>query len=93
MKQEIEDRIKNVIKGCLGEVDIEKINDETNLVDAYGADSIDIVQLVVDLECEFSIEFPDEYLLVEKIAPYKELVSTMEELLSGDYKVISYDEN
>lgn len=83
MCHDFEERIKRIIKGCLDEVDIEKINEETNLVDDYNATSIDIVQIIVDLENEFGIEFPEEYLLIEKIAPYKVLASIMEELLLG----------
>lgn len=92
MNYELEKRIKNVIKGCLDEVDIEKMSKETNLVDDYGASSIDIVQIVVDLENEFGIEFPDEYLIIEKIAPYRELVSMIEKLLSGTVGEMKDDE-
>ncbi|MCI9510642.1 MAG: acyl carrier protein [Angelakisella sp.] len=38
----------------------ESITLETNLVDDLGADSLDVVDLVMTLEDEFDMEIPDE---------------------------------
>lgn len=92
MNYDFEERLKSVIKGCFGEVDTEELGEETNLIDDYDATSIDIIQIIVNLEIEFNIVFPDEYLVIEKIAPYKELVSTMKVLLCDSDGMIEDDE-
>ena len=42
------------------EVDAEKITRETDIMGDLGADSLDIVELITDLEDEFSIIVTDE---------------------------------
>ncbi len=52
-------KIKEVIVDKLG-VEEEKITREANFVDDLGADSLDTVELIMQLEEEFGIEIPDE---------------------------------
>ena len=42
------------------ELDPETITRETNLIDDLGADSLDVVDLVIGFEDEFEIQIPDE---------------------------------
>ena len=42
------------------EVSPESISTETNLVDDLGADSLDVVELIMSVEDEFGISVPDE---------------------------------
>lgn len=53
------DRVKEIIVDQL-EVDEEAVTPEASFVDDLGADSLDIVELVMALEEEFGIEIPDE---------------------------------
>ena len=53
------DKVKEVIMDKLG-VDEDKINVEASFVDDLGADSLDTVELIMQLEEEFGIEIPDE---------------------------------
>jgi acyl carrier protein len=59
------DRVKEIIVDQLG-VDEDKVTLEASFVDDLGADSLDVVELVMALEEEFEIEIPDED--AEKIA-------------------------
>lgn len=53
------DRIKKIIVDQLG-VDEEKIKEDSSFIDDLGADSLDIVELIMAFEEEFDIEIPDE---------------------------------
>lgn len=53
------DKIKDVIIDKLG-VEESKIVPEASFVDDLGADSLDTVELIMELEEEFGLEIPDE---------------------------------
>ncbi|MBE3090700.1 MAG: acyl carrier protein [Candidatus Atribacteria bacterium] len=53
------DKIKKIIVDQLG-VDESKISEDSSFVDDLGADSLDIVELIMAFEEEFDIEIPDE---------------------------------
>ena len=53
------ERVKNVIVDQLS-VDAEEVKPEASFVDDLGADSLDVVELIMGLETEFDIEIPDE---------------------------------
>lgn len=52
-------KVKEIIVEQLG-VDPEKVKPEASFIDDLGADSLDIVELVMAMEEEFDIEIPDE---------------------------------
>lgn len=68
----IEDRVKNIIVEQLS-VDAESVTSEASFVEDLGADSLDIVELVMTMEEEFDLEIPDED--AEKIKSVKDVVS------------------
>ena len=53
------ERVKNVIVDQLS-VDADEVTLEASVVDDLGADSLDVVELIMGLETEFDIEIPDE---------------------------------
>jgi acyl carrier protein len=53
------DRVKKIVVEHLG-VEAEKVTEEASFIDDLGADSLDIVELVMAFEKEFDIEIPDE---------------------------------
>lgn len=59
------EKVKEVIVDQLG-VDEAEVTMEASFVDDLGADSLDIVELIMALETEFDLEIPDED--AEKIA-------------------------
>lgn len=56
---EILDRIKQIVADQLG-IDEDQIVPEASFIDDLGADSLDIVELIMALEEEFDMEIPDE---------------------------------
>ena len=55
----IEERVKKIVSDQLGK-DVEEIQSDSSFVDDLGADSLDTVELIMQLEEEFGIEIPDE---------------------------------
>lgn len=58
-KAEVESRVKQIIVRQLGVKD-DEIAAEKSFVDDLGADSLDIVELVMEMEQEFGFDIPDE---------------------------------
>jgi len=55
----VEDKIKKIIAEKLS-VDMEEIVPEASFIDDLGADSLDLVELIMSMEEEFDIEISDE---------------------------------
>ncbi|WP_343346566.1 acyl carrier protein [Sphingomicrobium sp. XHP0239] len=53
------DRVKKIVVEHLG-VDAEKVTKDARFIDDLGADSLDIVELVMAFEEEFGVEIPDD---------------------------------
>ena len=70
------DRVKEVIVDQLG-ADEAAVTMEASFVDDLGADSLDIVELIMGLETQFDIEIPDEE--AEKIRTVGDAVNYIKE--------------
>ena len=66
------DRVKKIIVERLG-VDEAEVTLEASFKDDLGADSLDVVELVMELEDEFGLEISDED--AEKISTVGEVIS------------------
>ena len=73
---EVAAKIKEIIVNQLG-VNEDEVTPEASFVDDLGADSLDVVELVMALEEEFGIEIPDED--TDKIQTVGDSVSYIEE--------------
>ncbi len=56
---EVTSRLQEIVVDRL-DVDAEKITDSASFIEDLGADSLDIVELIMGIEEEFDIEIPDE---------------------------------
>lgn len=65
------EKVNSIIVEQLG-VDADEVTPEASFTDDLGADSLDIVELVMAFEEEFGIEIPDED--AEKIGSVKEAI-------------------
>ena len=56
---EIGERVKKIVVEHLG-VEPEKVVDNASFIDDLGADSLDTVELMMDIEDEFDVSIPEE---------------------------------
>ena len=66
------ERVKEVIGEQLGIDDLDSITLDTTFIDDLGADSLDIVELIMALEEEFDMEIPEAE--AEKIQSVNDVV-------------------
>lgn len=59
MSASVQDRVKTIIVDQLA-VDAGKVTPTASFIDDLGADSLDIVELVMTMEEEFDLDIPDE---------------------------------
>ncbi len=67
----VEKKVKEIVAEQLGR-DASEVTNEASFIDDLGADSLDIVELVMAMEDEFGIEIPDEE--AEKIKTVKDVI-------------------
>ncbi len=72
---EVSQRVIDIVAEQLG-VDREKVTPETSFVNDLGADSLDTVELVMELEEEFDINIPDD--AAEKIQTVGQAIEFIE---------------
>ena len=70
-KEEVAAKVRKVIASQL-DVEEEKVTPDASIIDDLGADSLDIVEVVMSLEEEFGMEIPDED--AEKLSRVKHVV-------------------
>ena len=75
-KEQVFDKVKEIIVDQLG-VDEEEVTSEASFIDDLGADSLDIVELIMALEEEFGLEIPDDE--AEKISTVNDAVEYIRE--------------
>jgi acyl carrier protein len=76
----VSEKVKSIIVEQLG-VEADEVTPEASFTEDLGADSLDIVELVMAFEEEFGIEIPDED--AEKIGRVQEAVSYIEQHAAG----------
>ena len=73
---ETADRVKKIVVEHLG-VEESNVSEEASCIDDLGADSLDIVELVMAFEEEFGVEIPDD--AAEKITTVKDAIDYIDQ--------------
>jgi len=76
---EVAEKVKSIIVERLG-VDIKQVVEGANFTNDLGADSLDIVELIMEFEKEFKIQIPDED--AERIGSVGDAINYLSERLS-----------
>ncbi|MBR3022385.1 MAG: acyl carrier protein [Bacteroidaceae bacterium] len=72
---EIEERVKAIIVDKLG-VDESEVTTDASFTNDLGADSLDTVELIMELEKEFGLQIPDDQ--AEKISTVQDAINYIE---------------
>jgi len=80
MSDDIAERVKKIVVEHLG-VESDKVTEDASFIDDLGADSLDIVELVMAFEEEFNVEIPDD--AAEKIATVKDAIDYIRNVKAG----------
>jgi acyl carrier protein len=72
VSQAIEERVRSIIADQLGVAE-DQIKPESKFIEDLGADSLDIVELIMAMEEEFETEIPDDE--AEKIRNVNDVIS------------------
>ena len=78
----IEEKVKDIIVEQLG-VNPEQVTPQASFIEDLGADSLDIVELVMAFEEEFSVEVPDED--AEKLQTVGDVITYIKERAKSSF--------
>ena len=70
------EKIKEILAEQFDIDDIATLNENTNIADDLGADSLDVVEVLMSIEDEFKVEIPDEE--IENIRTIGQLATYIE---------------
>jgi len=87
---DVQDKIKQIIVDELG-VDEAEVTENARFIEDLGADSLDLVELVMRFEEEFDIEIPDED--AEKIQSVRDAYAYVEQHKRPAHKLRRKDES
>lgn len=85
MAYKFEERLKEVIVSCGENINLDELNENTDLIRDFSFTSINIVQLVVQLENVFDMEIDDDNLSQGKLSSYKSLLEMLKTKLDVEY--------
>ena len=78
MESEVFERIREYLADQL-DVEPEKITPDSDILEDFGADSLDVIDMITTLSDEFGVEIPDEE--IENFHTVGDVVSYVEERL------------
>lgn len=88
----IKERIIDILDKLFSDVGIDKnMLEFVDLIDDLGMDSIFFVSLMIELETEFGIRIPDEWMMLNKFQNFYLISNVVETLLNEKAMRVSYD--
>ena len=81
-KEEVVAKLKGIVANRL-DVEEDQVTEDKSFVEDLGADSLDIVELIMGIEDEFGIEIPDSE--AEKLLSIQDVVTFVENFIKSAY--------
>jgi acyl carrier protein len=81
MSANVEERLREIVVEQLG-VSEEEVVGDASFLDDLGADSLDVVELIMAIEEEWDLEIPDDD--AEKIQTFQDALAYIDERVSKD---------
>ena len=82
-KSEIQLKVIEILNNLFKDLHVDSdIIEYVDLIDDLGMDSVNFISLIIELETEFDIQIPDDWLLMEKFREYSLVFSIIEELIT-----------
>ena len=78
MESEVFERIRDYLSDQL-DIEPEKIHPESDIINDFGADSLDVIDMITTLSDEFGVNIPDEE--IENFHTVGDVVNYLEERL------------
>jgi acyl carrier protein len=75
--------VKERIRKCFANIGIIIENDSNFSISDYITESISYITLLIELEQEFEIDIPDDYLVQGRLETYQDICNMIEELSKG----------
>ncbi len=79
MEKTTQEIVKEIINLQIGRDTDQEINLKSNLATDLNADSLDAVEIIMEIEDAFNIEIPDE--IAEKIETFEDILDYLDEVL------------
>ncbi len=76
MEGKMIEKIKEVLAEQLG-IDAKTISDDANILEDLGADSLDIIEMLMTLEAEYGVTIPDDK--INQVKTVSEIAKLIEE--------------
>lgn len=76
MKSKNTEKIAAIVASIVEQIDIHTLDYDDDL-QQMGMDSISFIRVIVNLEDEFEIEFPDDYLLIDNMNTLNKIVDNV----------------
>ncbi len=81
--------IKEIIAKQL-QIDVDIINDDADIFDDLGADSLDVVEMLMAVEIAFGVSVPDDEII--NMRTIREIINYIELHCDGDFEYIEDDD-
>lgn len=78
----IKEKIIELLSNLFYDFDVdEDVIEYADLIDDLGMDSVNFISLIIELETEFNIQIPDDWLLVERFREFSLIFSAVKRLI------------
>ena len=80
-KKEIEEKLLEIIKEEMPEIEADEVDTSASFVDEYDMDSVLLIKVIVDAENTFGVTFDDRELALNKYENFDDVINVIEDKL------------